>query len=462
MIPAEGLGGFVWYLIAAALVISISLALWYAALYFGRPEVVASGAIADFVSWIGGHVEGATVPLALVITTSVSLAGSFAAIKLSNSALRLSKISAKQQNDQIQIERHQKAIEVCNVISPVVADAERTARELTERLLTSHAQATLIASEALRLIESKFGAKQETDHEDYDYIMVSYNDLIDYLHETNLSARAAQIVSNLSSSVFAFAQSFQDGKSHSEISPWSPYNRTLDKFFEKEMDNFRASKSDIWSEEIVLGLDHRKTVSKVLKSVNALNIFEVAALLSAQSGRITENLIVNALIGAFADTIPENTAEKDVQIIFRRRSAYLNQDNLSFLFFTALLKLDENTANYGYVIPDTDEKDLIDEQVKFCTNAGILVLEKLVNWLPSSEDVEKSFTTLIVEMTKRFESGSTTTDETLSTYVGNFLRVYTVKHDGNRTALGSFMKRLVEIRTDPQFVDRAVFIVRSA
>ncbi|SFE64119.1 hypothetical protein SAMN04488523_10910 [Sulfitobacter brevis] len=452
----DSLLDFYKYLTVAAFVVLSLLFLWYFVAFLIAKSESELGGLRPSLSWIKVNTEAVSAPFGLILSSAVAFAGSLVAIKLSNNALRLTKQSGKQQAEQMRIDRHQKAIEICSIISPVASEVDLAARQVTDAILTGLAMAS---SHTNRLL-AELADCGESDNSVYPpRTYVTRTQVRNAVTELALVLHLSGILSGISTGLFRLYQSYGGASGIDTASlNWKPHSSKLQERFLLEYSRLDSSQSAEWDASIVDGLDHRPKVQRLLDQVAQMNPRETAAYLRAQAGALDADSITDAFMEYFGGIV--HLGSNPEALVGTGGMNRISED-ANQLFFAALFGLRRMSATFGYVNPDDIDISTERNVYYYRVNTGIPVMLKVLDSLPSSHAVEKEFSRLTVSMTRTFESVKKSEDGSLQEYVENFLRIHTANHDGNRDALNNIRNQLIALIEENGGIDTGVFIVKQ-
>lgn len=427
----EGLEGFYKYLTAAALIILVVVLVWHLSAYVLATQSDSLGETGQILLWMGVNSSEVAGPLGLVISPAVALAGAIVAIRLSNNALNLSKHATRQQIEGMRVDRRQKAIEICAMVSPVAAEAEMSARTLTRNLLGGLAKTSSLSAKLTNYFRGK-----KTDGELYCYVTI--DDVAEAIDRIEAVEQIREMLIEISDSLFILSQTHY-GPSDAPASnlKWKPSNSFLQSQFLAECERFKNGIDGLCS-DVLRKLDHRVSAAVTAAEITNMSMAEISTYVREQAGELNTEVISAAFI-EYIGQGPYFDYGKEIQSRLRVEQITENsQDKL--LFFAALLGVERRTIGFGYAT-DRDTMDTGEvESVDYAVNVGISLLRRIFEELPTSENVQIEFSDLIASLIGEEGwsdplNGKASEKSTILNEVNKFLRVHTLGHDRNHLAV---------------------------
>lgn len=202
----RGIHSFLGWIILAALVTSaIVLGVFLLAFSISEHANHEGSQLYDFATWLIGANQGLTSALSIVLTTSVSLAGAIVAIQLARNALTIAENSARQQVESARIDRHQKAIEISSILTPVVSETQTVSQDATRAILRARMRCARLHDTIIEQLRRTLQADQESLDL---YLYACRSDVVRVVNSSGAVEVVTEILNDLAGSLFALSGGF--------------------------------------------------------------------------------------------------------------------------------------------------------------------------------------------------------------------------------------------------------------
>jgi hypothetical protein len=428
-----------WIILAALVTSAIVLGVFLLAFSISEYTSHEGSQLYDFSTWMIGANQGVTSALSIVLTTSVSLAGAIVAIQLARNALTIAENSARQQVESARIDRHQKAIEISSILTPVVSETQAVAQDATRAILRARMRCARLHDTIIEQLRRTLQADQESLDL---YLYACRSDVVQAVHSTGAVEVVTEILNDLAGALFALSGGFAVPKT--AVSPIGglPYLPLFD-----DLEVTRSEEISEARKRLGSAVDFHLPAPKIQQRYSdslGVTILDLASALSLRPSQLTAHLLAEILFSAHGGFANLDRDDPEGRLNLSANASEISKQQLMFL--CGILAAETLEFDEGLFLPPKDGSNPSFRSYTYLLNSGPAVFHQIISSIPDTQTVKSELTDFVREMTDKFETK--TGDQDLRDYVMTFLNAYLGVHDANRIALVTTCELLKQILPD--------------